>query len=346
MSIHQLDIYGKDKVQTAIERFKTFEPMAGEDGYYLAFSGGKDSSVIKKLAEMSGVKFEAHYTLTSVDPPELVRFIKDEQPDVVIDIPRYPDNYKNPKLAGKQITMWNLIPEKRMPPTRIVRYCCSELKESRGEGRFVVTGVRKQESAKRSMRGGLELAEKKSHRMENYDPDNPDEGMIHNCMKWARKHLNPIIDWTTDEVWEFIREYNVPYCKLYDEGFKRLGCIGCPMGTIKAREQEFERYPTYKRAYTRAFQKMIDVRKDEGLDIMDWNNADDVNKWWIADPGTNKHPTEMNAEERMDYIQRVDMVDMYAPWIEVFKKELDKRAYEEYQDEVRKEYEYLHWDIR
>lgn len=279
MSIHQLDIYGKDKVQTAIERFKTFEPMAGEDGYFLAFSGGKDSSVIKALADMAGVKYEAHYTLTSVDPPELVRFIKDEHPDVIIDIPKYPDDYKNPKLAGRQITMWNLIPEKKMPPTRIVRYCCPELKESRGEGRFVVTGVRKQESAKRSMRGGLELAEKKSHRMSNYDPDNPDEGMIHNCMKWARKHLNPIIDWSTDEVWEFIREWEVPYCKLYDEGFMRLGCIGCPMGTIKNRIEELDRYPTYRRAYIRAFQKMIDVRNGGGYDNPIKNGADLCRAW-------------------------------------------------------------------
>lgn len=276
MSIHQLDIYGKDKVQTAIERFKTFEPMAGEYGYYLAFSGGKDSSVIKKIAEMSGVKFEAHYTLTSVDPPELVRFIKDEHPDVVIDIPRYPYDYKNPKLAGKQITMWNLIPEKKMPPTRIVRYCCSELKESRGEGRFVVTGVRWQESSKRKLRGGLELAEKKSYRMENYDPENPNQDMIHNCMKWARKHLNPIIDWTTDEVWEFIREYEVPYCKLYDEGFSRLGCIGCPMGTAKHREKEFARYPKYKRAYIQSFERMLKSDKS-----YEWENGEDVMRWWI-----------------------------------------------------------------
>ena len=154
MSIHQLNIYGRDKVQVAIDRFKTFESMAGENGYYLAFSGGKDSSVIKALADMSGVKYEAHYTHTSVDPPELVRFIKENHPDVIVDIPRYPKNYKNPRLAGKQITMWNLIPEKKMPPTRIARYCCQELKESKGEGRFVVTGVRWAESVKRSMRGG------------------------------------------------------------------------------------------------------------------------------------------------------------------------------------------------
>lgn len=156
MSIHQLNFSGKDRVETSIERFKLFEPP---EGYYLAFSGGKDSVVIKALADMSGVKYDAHYNLTSVDPPELVQFIKEHHPDVIIERPKYKDDYKNPKLAGKQITMWNLIPEKKMPPTRVVRYCCSELKEHGGEGRFTVTGVRWEESAKRKLRGGSRLTQ-------------------------------------------------------------------------------------------------------------------------------------------------------------------------------------------
>lgn len=59
-----------NKVEQAIERFRLFGP---EDGYWLAYSGGKDSTVILALAKMAGVKFEAHYSCTSVDPPELVR---------------------------------------------------------------------------------------------------------------------------------------------------------------------------------------------------------------------------------------------------------------------------------
>lgn len=72
--------------------------------------------------------------------------------------------------------------------------------------------------------------------------------------------LNPIIDWTTDEVWEFIHEYNIPYCELYDQGYKRLGCIGCPMGSVEHRLKEFEKYPKYKAAYIRAFDRMIAER--------------------------------------------------------------------------------------
>ena len=261
--LEQINIYGQSKLEVTLERFRAFEP---KEGYFLAFSGGKDSCVIKALADMAEVKYDAHYTVTSVDPPELVQFIKKYHPDVSMDIPRYQDDYKNPKLRGKQITMWNLIPEKKMPPTRIVRYCCAELKEPHGEGRFVVTGVRHSESVKRSHRGGLELAKRKSHRMTNYDPDEPTDEMMYHCQIWARKMLNPIIDWTEDEVWEFIHKHNIPYCELYDQGWTRLGCIGCPMGSVKQRRKEFERWPKYKRMYIKAFDRMIKQRNDEGFE--------------------------------------------------------------------------------
>ena len=116
--------------------------------------------------------------------------------------------------------------------------------------------------------------------------------------------LNPIIDWTTEEVWEFIHEYNVPYCKLYDEGFKRLGCIGCPMGTVEHRKAELERYPKYRQAYMKAFERMIAARDRGGTQTQSrqernsakhgkktesenhgqgkpYGTAEECMKWWI-----------------------------------------------------------------
>lgn len=84
-------------------------------------------------------------------------------------------------------------------------------------------------------------------------------------------------------MWEFIRKYNVPYCKLYDEGFKRLGCIGCPMSTNAAKE--LERYPTIKRAYLRAFGEMIKARKAAGLDCQ-WKTPEEVMVWWLNGKST------------------------------------------------------------
>ena len=245
MSIHQLNIYGMDMVEVAIERLKAFEP---KEGYYLAFSGGKDSVTVKALADMAGVKYDAHYTVTSVDPPELVRFVKSFK-DVSFD---YPVDDR-----GHVITMWNLISKKSMPPTRIYRYCCAALKETRGANRFVITGVRKAESTRRAQtRSGLELGEHKTSKRELLDPDNPTPEMFYHCQLHYQKYLNPIIDWTTAEVWEFIKEYKVRYCSLYDEGFTRLGCIGCPMGGKKNQLAEFDRWPKYKDNYKEYLQKI------------------------------------------------------------------------------------------
>lgn len=252
--IDQLNIYGMTKLEVSIERIKQIEPRGGS--WYLAFSGGKDSCVIKALCDMAGVKYDAHYRVSSVDPPELIRFIKEYHPDVAFDFPRDKD--------GKVITMWNLIPQKHMPPTRMVRYCCGYLKEDGGKDRDKITGVRWAESVRRkNNRSGLEIEDGHKDRTK-LDPDNMDEDMVRYCMQSKGFILNPIIDWTTDEVWEFIHRYNIPYCELYDQGFKRLGCIGCPMATPKEKEREFKRYPKFKEAYIRAFDRMIQHQIEGG----------------------------------------------------------------------------------
>lgn len=131
------------------------------------------------------------------------------------------------------------------------------------------------------------------------DPDNPpDEQMMRICPIKSQHVLNPIIDWTTDEVWEFIHEYSIPYCKLYDEGYKRLGCIGCPMST-HARE-ELERYPKLKRAYLKAFERMLEIDKQrEGWAEKhpDWQTAEDVMTWWLE--------TDRERKERRKNAQSV-----------------------------------------
>lgn len=277
-----------NKVKASIERIKAFEPP---EGYYLAFSGGKDSVVCKALLDMAGVKYDAHYRVTSVDPPELVRFIKEKHPDVERDIPRYND--------GSPITMWNLIPRKLMPPTRLVRYCCSSLKESGGDGRMTVTGVRWAESVNRKQNQGLVTVIGKSVTKDLDSSDftstvrggvvltNDNETsrrMVEQCYKRHKTTLNPIIEWTDRDVWDFIHAENIPYCELYNEGFHRLGCIGCPMAAKHGRETEFARWPRYKMAYLKAFDRMLTERQRRGKLDGSWRmgtTAQDVMNWWM-----------------------------------------------------------------
>ena len=289
MSLVTYDLMGnkRDKVQIAIDRFRAFEP---EDGYYLAFSGGKDSQCIYHLAQMAGVKFDAHYRVTSVDPPELVRFIKRQYPDVSIDFPRDND--------GKVITMWNLIPKKLMPPTRLVRYCCEKLKETGGKGRIVVTGVRHAESLKRKeMHGVITMPNKKVAKVAaennanfvetvrggvilNLDND-AERRTVEQCFRTNKTMLNPIVDWEDDDVWEFLNDVaKVPHCELYDRGYKRLGCIGCPMSSN--RESELEQYPKYKAHYMRAFARMLEERDRRGLtDAVNFTSPQAVMDWYL-----------------------------------------------------------------
>ena len=136
----------RGKVEAAIQRLQCFEP---EEGYYVAFSGGKDSQCVYHLCQMAGVKFDAHYAVTSVDPPELVQFIKEHYPDAWLN------RMHQYRPDGKCVTMWNLIADHTLPPTRKVRYCCDQLKEPGGMGRVVVTGVRWAESSNRSAMHGV-----------------------------------------------------------------------------------------------------------------------------------------------------------------------------------------------
>lgn len=102
------------------------------------------------------------------------------------------------------------------------------------------------------------------------------------CYRTHKTLVNPIIDWTDEDVWEFIRKHNVPYCELYDKGHKRLGCIGCPMSYN--RKEELERYPAYKAQYIRCFNKMYQNRVERGLTSMQsWTCGEDIYKWWVGD---------------------------------------------------------------
>lgn len=279
--LRETDLMGvtHDKVQRAIDRLRAFEPP---EGYYVAFSGGKDSQCIYHLCKQAGVKFDAHYNVTSVDPPELVRFIRSQYPDVSRDIPHDKD--------GKPVTMWTLIVKNGMPPTRFARYCCKQLKEPEGAGRLVVTGVRWAESVNRAKRQGVVNAY--GDKVLNDDND-ATRRYVEQCYRTRKTLINPIVDWTTEDVWEYLNNVvKVPHCDLYDEGFKRLGCIGCPLAGVKQQKKQFERWPIYRENYKRAFERMVNRTPIEKR--RKFVDAQATLDWWLQEKA--KKPTKGSSE--------------------------------------------------
>lgn len=241
-SLVYTDLYGThDLVDKAI---KGIQHAARKNKLCVRFSGGKDSVVTEDLFKKAGVEYQTIYSKTTVDPPEVLAFIKKYYPQVTWDIPRQ--------------SMFQLIVKKGFPPTRLCRYCCREFKERnvcpKGSDVFTCTGIRWQESKKRGKRS-------------MYETCMLSKGLI---------FYHPIIDWSDTNVWDYISEHRLPYLSLYDEGFERVGCVGCPMTSSKKMEREFRRWPNFEKAYLWAFEKML-----EGRNFDKWKSSFDVMDWYI-----------------------------------------------------------------
>lgn len=256
----------RKKMLHSVELLQKAEKIAlnydAENGYYLAFSGGKDSQALFHMAQLAGVKFRGHMNLTSVDPPEVIRFVKKNYPEVELLKP------------GKSI--FQIAVEKQILPTMRVRWCCAEYKETAGAGKVTLIGIRKAESARRAKRNEVEINNRKfSGNLDGLDEyrqelkakrarrkskeqgvniTNADDEQTLGCIHGKESLLiSPVIYWTEKDVWEFLNNVvKVPHCSLYDEGWHRIGCIGCPMSSAKQKRIENERYPHIKRNWIRA----------------------------------------------------------------------------------------------
>lgn len=240
MGITQLNFEGKNKVEVAIKFLKLCEP---DDGYYLAFSGGKDSVVIYDLAVKSSVKFDAHYCVSPIDPPQIHKFIKEHYPDVVWDY----------HARG----WWKTVVKKGLP-MRQARWCCQIIKEAGGKGRVVMLGNRRDEGTIRKHQKQYEAYGK------NY-----------------KIMVRPILNWSKEEVWQYIRDNKLPYCELYDKGFHRLGCVLCPFSREIEREKQF--FPKIVLAWQRACDRIVVARLASGKEYKhQFQTGQELFEWWVA----------------------------------------------------------------
>lgn len=275
-----------DKVDKAIERLKLGSDMSVK--YYgkplmVTYSGGKDSEVLVNLAIKAKIPLEIVNSHTTADAPQTVYHIRDQFKKWEMQGLNCKIVY--PQYKGGRVSMWTLIPLKKIPPTRLARYCCSVLKETTGNNRMIATGVRWAESnARKNGRGVFETLGSRKEKNMLLDDNDVTRRLFENCALKARRVVNPIIDWSDAEVWDYADSEKLCMNPLYECGFKRVGCIGCPMAG-RARHTEFQLFPKYRDLYIAAFDRMLKVRKSEGKDDTKggWYDARAVFHWWMQD---------------------------------------------------------------
>lgn len=287
-----------DKEGKAIERLQLAAQMSEtyyEEPLIITTSGGKDSDVCLHLAQAAGINYEVQHNHTTADAPETVRHVREtfrrlEEKGIKCTI-----NW--PTYRGQPVTMWSLIPQKLMPPTRLVRYCCAVLKEQGGKDRMICTGVRWAESTyRKNGRAAFEKIHRDKHKVILVNDNDECRKLFENCQIKGKRTVNPIIDWTDSEVWDYIRSEKVETNPVYCEGWHRVGCIGCPMARRKGREAEFARWPTYQQAYIRAFDKMNEYRRENGKKTY-FESGIDVFRWWME---YDVLPGQMDFDEVMN----------------------------------------------
>jgi len=262
----QIDFSGATRQQklldNAIEILRLAEPP---EGYFLATSFGKDSIVAQRVCDEAGVKYDAHNSITGLDPPELIRFGQKYYPDV--------DRIK-PNLY-----MGQLILKKKMLPLRQARYCCEYLKEDKGHGRRCIMGIRASESQNREKSYGY-LTERTGRAKDVLRWFEPDEivNQLQSCATRGKMTVSPLLHWNDTDLWDFIHDRKIPYCDLYDQGFHRLGCIGCPMQSEHIRRYEYKRWPGFKKQLLFYINKLMETGRFTSM-----RNAEEVFEWWISD---------------------------------------------------------------
>lgn len=243
-----------EQLQKKVERAVRLIQTAGADGQTVevAYSGGKDSDVILELTRMAGIKYRAIYHNTTIDPPGTIKHVKEQGAEIV----------QPPK------TFFQLVAENGMP-NQFQRHCCRFLKEYKTLDRSIM-GVRKAESTKRDKRY-----------------EEPTECRVYGRgkKKTTAEAFYPILNWTDEDVVQFIEERGLKVHPLYyrEDGTidpkRRLGCMCCPLAYYKKRLDYFRRVPGMVKAYCRAAQKFRDTHPD--VDTV--KKYADVYEWFVRE---------------------------------------------------------------
>jgi phosphoadenosine phosphosulfate reductase len=203
-------------------------------------------------------------------------------------------------------TMCQLIVSHGMPPTRIARYCCQSLKERKFKNQHLLMGIRWAESRQRKKRGLHEsIAPNKRDKVVFMDENDNTRRLTEICQMRHTIATNPIIDWTDEQIWEYIKKNNIETNPLYEMGHKRVGCIGCPMAGTKTRINDFIEFPKYKNMYLKTFERMIEYNHKMDKRCT-WNTPEEVFRWWL-DISPTQHSFDDWLDKLSDYRETDDV---------------------------------------
>lgn len=216
-----------DSLQIKVDKaIKLLRSTCRDREVELSYSGGKDSDVILELAKMAGVNYIAIYKNTTIDPPGTITHVREKGVEII-----------RPKETFLQLI------ERKGFPTRRARFCCSVLKEYKIMD-IAIQGIRRSESHKRAK------LYKEPIMCRNYNNSKVNHVDV----------ILPILDWTDNDVIEFIEERGIKLHPLYynTEGNvdvkRRLGCMGCPLSKDRGLK-DFKKYPNLVKAWLRAGEK-------------------------------------------------------------------------------------------
>ena len=215
------------KVNFAIRLLRSIPTDSGP--VEISYSGGKDSDVILELAKMAGIPYRAIYKSTTIDPPGTIKHCKE----------------KGVEVFAPKINFFDLV-KKKGTPTMRARFCCEYLKEYKVLDR-AVQGIRRSESVKRAKRYS-----------------EPTVCRFYGSKKNHVEVFLPILEWTDEDVAEFIAERGIKCHPLYydEQGNfhveRRLGCIGCPLRSDKGKADCLA-YPRFLKQLIRSEQVYLDT---------------------------------------------------------------------------------------
>lgn len=256
----------QDKIQESIAFLQKAEKLAlklnPEGGFYVGFSGGKDSQVVLELCKIAGVKYTAYHNVTTNDDATTIRFIHQKYPEARFIVPK--ESY------------FRMIEHKGLP-TMLRRWCCERYKERIGAGNVVVTGVRAEESKKRAEYAEItKYVRKKSDRKE-VDLDKMRDNEFQ-CVGGRDKFLiYPILRWTAEDVWEFIKDRGLPINPCYEK-YKRVGCVFCPFSPARYIRDYINEHPKQYQALLHSLERYLE-RSENGSQF---ECAEDAFEWWLS----------------------------------------------------------------